>query len=244
MLRKVVIAFTFVAIAVILLAFPTVHVVRGDGGGTLYWNTDRALVFMTEVSEGARLSYLRYAVDPLFMALGRVHPRGNLSCSRTFIIQITAKDVQTFNTELPQNNQPDCFGFQLFNQDFYAAYWPKLWKWAGDATFQRPTPEQYGAYATAFLAGTLPPGRSSKSPWQFDDVNGWSMRSFDYSGPRFDLRLAGQPITLIFHGRTYPERPLFLEVVRPGQAAQTIWTFDEQPHRVSKAEYEKIFPTN
>jgi len=243
MLKKVLIGLAVVYLTfAIALFYPQVYVMRGNGTGVLYWNADRALLVMDEMSDGAHMSYVRYGLEPYFFELGQDHKRNDLACLQVAVIQITDKDVQTFKPDLLKSAQPECMGLELFDGDFYAVHWPILWKWSGGTSFERPTHQEYGAYATAFDAGTLPPGISSKTPWLFDDVDGWSMRTLGYTKPPFDITLAGQPVSIMFHGRTWPPAPLSIDLIRPGQPPQMIWSFDESPHRVSKAEYYRVFP--
>jgi hypothetical protein len=224
----------------LLLKYPIVCTVRGSAGGTLFWNGNEALLFMDENSDGARMSYVRYALEPLLVSMGDVRPPDNERCSKILVIQVTDKDLQRFDTDLYRYTGEDrgcVFKYELFWGQIYAVSWPRLWKWSG-TDFERATPEEYGAYATALASGET----VSQHPWEFDNVDGWSMREFGASAPRYELTIGGQPATIIFHGKTWPPEPLSIELIRPGQPPQTIWSFDGRARRVSEAEYDHVFP--
>ncbi len=237
MLKKTLIVLLALAGILLILTYSKIYVVRGSAGGVLYWNANEALLFMGGGNSGARMSYLRYAFDPLLSAVRVVRPPDDERCTHSVVIRVTDKDVQRYETDLYQyTGEPSCgFHYDLFGGHFYAADWPKLWKWSG-TRFERPTPEEYGAFATA----TFRP-KNVTHPWEFDNVDGWSMRALAQTPPRYELTLNGQPLTLVFSGETWPPKPLSLDFIRPGQAPQRIWTFDGLPHRVSRSEYERIF---
>lgn len=239
MLKKSLISIAVLAgIFLFLYTYPKVYVIRGSAGGVLYWNTDQALLFMAEASDGARMSYARYASEPFLVGLGNVRPPDDERCSKILVIRVTDKDSQLYETDLFRYaGEPSCaFQYEFFAGHFYAVSWPKLWKWSGTG-FERPTPEEYGAFATAnFTQKTTSP-----HPWQSDNVDGWSMRAFGQTPPKYQIVLNGQPATILFSGETSPPRPLSVDLMRPGQPSQTIWRFDGRPHRVSKSEYERVF---
>jgi hypothetical protein len=233
MLKKSLGAFIVLAGMFVLLLYPKVYVLRGSAGGGLYWNANEALLFMTGGTSGAHMSYPRYLLEPLLMSMGDVRPADNESCSQTLVIRVTDKDFQRYETDLYRYaDEPYCgFNYVFFGGHFYAVSWPRLLKWSG-TTFERPTPEEYGAYATALSGGKI----VSQHPWEFDNVDGWSMRGFGQTPPKYDIVLNGQPVTVVFHGETWPPRPLSVDLIRPGQRQQTIWSFDGRPRRVSRAE--------
>jgi hypothetical protein len=230
-----------------LLAFTLtrpVYALQGFGNGEVYWNNDEALVYLTDDVLGAHMSLFRYAAEPFFLNLGQARTRDDLACARTVVIRITGNDLQVLDPGLPTYFRHGCeIGMRYFSGHFYAASWPKLWVWDG-TRFERPTPEQYGAYATAFDARSLPPGPDAEITGKFDNIDGWSWRSFT-KGQRYDLTVNGQPMTLIFTGLpspNTPQPPYSLDLIRPGQSPQRIWYFDGRPHRVTKTEYYAAFP--
>lgn len=127
------------------------------------------------------------------------------------------------------------FGFDLFEGDVYAVAGPRLWKWS-DTHFESAAPRELGAFDTTRAARS-----NSQHPWSFDGVDGWSMRQFGQTPPKYELTLNGQPMTIVFHGATWPAVPLSVELIRSGQKPHAIWSLDERPHRVSRSEYERLF---
>ena len=83
---------------VLFLALSKVYVVRSGASGTLYWNADKALLFIQLGTSGVRLSSARYAHEPFLVSLGDVRPPDDHRCVESFVIQITEKDVQRFET--------------------------------------------------------------------------------------------------------------------------------------------------
>jgi hypothetical protein len=207
-------------------------------GGVLYWNANEALLFVAESNEGARMGYARYMLEPLVVGLGHILQPSDKRCTRFLVIRVTDKDVQRYDTDLYRylGEQGCDFQPELFEGNFYAVSWPKLWKWS-ENHFERPTPQEYGAFATALFGAK----NVSQHPWEFDNVDGWSMRGFGQTPPKYQLVLNGQPVTLAFHGETWPPAPLSVDLIRPGQPPQTIWSFDGRPRRVSKTDYESVF---
>jgi hypothetical protein len=231
----------------LLLPYPKVYILRGSAGGVLYWNTNEAVLFMTGGSSGARMSPFRYTLEPVLESLRNVRSPDDERCSQVMVIRVTDKDVQRYETDLYHYaSEPYCgFHYVLFEGQFYAVSGPSLWKWSG-TSFERPTPEEYGAYP----AGG---GKTvSQHPWYFDSVDGWSMRELGSVGPQYQfkgrpvtvtqLTLNGQPVSFVFSGETFPQMPISVDLLRSGQGPLTIWSFDGRPHRVSKAEYERVFP--
>jgi hypothetical protein len=86
-----------------ILIYPKVYVIQGSAGGALYWNADEALLFMGGGTTGARMSYLRYGLDPLLTGVGDIHPPDNERCSKVLVIRITDKDIQSVLSKLADN---------------------------------------------------------------------------------------------------------------------------------------------
>lgn len=242
------IAVIILAAIFLLLLYPRAYEVRGSAGGVLYWNRSEALLFMTGGSSGVHMSHLRYALLPVLEGVRVIGLPDDKRCLQVIVIHVTDKDVHRYETDLYRYaDEPYCgFNYVRFESHFYAVSWPKLWKWSG-TSFERPTPEEYGAYAGA-LGGEK---TVLQHPWYFDSVDGWSMRQLGSVGPQqqfngrpvtvTQLTLDGQPVSFIFSGETFPQMPIAVDLVRSGQSPQTIWSFDGRPHRISKTEYERVF---
>ena len=215
-----------------LLTYPKVYVVRDQAGGTLYWNANEALLFMGGGSSGAHMSYLRYAMEPLLVSMGDVRSPDDGRCSQILVIQITDNDVRRYNTDV------DCVAaYDVFEGRIYAVQGPRIWKWSA-THFEPATPEEVRAFDVGKVAATT---ASSPHPWQFDNVEGWSMRKFGQTIPKYQLVLNDQPVTIQFSGETWPQQPISVDLIRPSKGSQRIWSLDERPHRISKTEYENVF---
>jgi hypothetical protein len=247
MAKKYVIVLIVVAGIVFLLVYPQVYVIRGSGGGALYWNATEALLFMAGGRSGAHMSYLRYAMEPFLLSMGDVRSPDDGRCSHILVIRVTGKDVQYYDTGLYREaEQPECVShYYLIAGQIYEGSLAKLWKWAG-THFEPTTPEETSGFDFGKYAESLNP-----HPWYFDDRDDWSMRQLGAVGPKYQFKgrpvtltqvtLGGQPLSFIFSGETFPQMPISVDLVRSGQSPQTIWNFDGRPHRVSKTEYRKIF---
>jgi hypothetical protein len=234
--RKLLVAIAVFVVCLVLLAFGRTYVLRQSmSDGKLYWNTNEALLFITEANEGAEMSYARYALEPFFVSLGLVRLPSNKRCSATLVFRVTDHEVQRYDTDLHQYaSEPYCgFHFDLFQGHIYAVSWPRLWKWTGTA-FEAATPEESRAFDEAGAA-------SLNSPPKFDNVDSWSMRELGQTKPEQKMVLNGQPLMIVFHGATWPPKPLSVELIREGQTAQAIWSLDDEPRRISKSEYEYVF---
>jgi hypothetical protein len=241
MVKKYVVVLIVVAGIVFLLVYPKVNVVRGSAGGALYWNTNEALLFMGGGSDGARMSYARYALEPFLVGMGDVRPPDDSRCAQAVVIRITDKDIQRYDTDV------GCVAaYDMFEGHIYAVYLPKLWEWVG-THFEPATVGERDFQAGR--ATSMPASRSH--PWEFDNIDGWSMRQLGAVGPKYQFKgrpvtltqvtLGGQPVSFIFSGETFPQMPISVDLLRSDQSPQTIWSFDGRPHRVSKTEYERIF---
>jgi hypothetical protein len=227
--KKRLIALTVLAGIIFVLTYPQVFVMRGSAGGTLYWNANEALLFVGGGISGAHMSYSRYALEPFLVSMGDVRPPDDNRCGQAIVIRITDKEIQGNNTDV------GCVAaYDMFEGHIYAVYLPKLWQWVG-THFEPATVGE-----REFQAGraTSMPG---SHPWEFDNIDGWSMRILGQTPPQYQLVLNGQPLTIIFHGQTWPPAPVSIDLIRPEQPEQTIWSFDGRPHRISKAEYERVF---
>jgi hypothetical protein len=236
MLKRFLIVLTILTILVILFSYPRVCVVRDRANGTLFWNADQALLFVAIGSSGARLSYVRYALEPYFVSLGDVRPPDNQRYSQIVVIRITDEDVQKYVID-PRQYATDqrCFGnnYALFRGNIYTGCLAQgtLWKWSG-TQFEPGTQEE--------LCG-FDPMKEAQRSFRFDDVDGWSMREYALSRVTYPLILKGQPMSIVSSGRGQPRSEGSVELIRPGKPPLEIWRLDERPHIVSKAEYEHMF---
>jgi hypothetical protein len=241
LLNKSVIVLIVAAGILFLLTYPEVYVVRGSGGGVLYWNASEVLLFMEASTSGAHMSYPRYALEPFLVGLGDVRSPNDERCSQAVVIRVTDKEVQRYETDLYRYAEVPYCGMTIvpLEGSIYEGYPAerKLWRWSS-TEFKPATSEQVRDFEETRVVATL---ASSSHPWEFDNVDGWSMRIFGQTRPEYQLVLNGQPVTIIFHGETWPRMPVSADLIRPGGSPQTIWRFDGRPHPVSRAEYDRSF---
>lgn len=217
------------SVALFVLVYPNVYVVKGSAGGSLLWNTHEALLFIGVARSGAHMAYPRYLFEPVLVRLGDVRPPDDSNCIESFAIRITDDRVQNYQTDV------GCASYEVFDSHIYADQWPRLSKWVG-THFERPTAEEYGAFATFKFGGGV-----SQHPWEFDSVDGWSMRVLNQTPPKYQFALNGQNVSISYSGPSWPPRPISVELIRSDQPPQELWSFDGRSNRVSKAEYQRIF---
>src|ERR1700739_4716236 len=147
MTKRMLIVLIALAACFTFLLFFRVYVVRGSINlGTLFWNSNEALLFIAERNDGLNASYARYLLDPFVVSLGHVKRPENQRCTRVFVLRITSVDVRRYDTDLAQQiGGPFCsFGIYVFRDHFYAVSWPRLWKWSA-TRFEPATPEELKA---------------------------------------------------------------------------------------------------
>ena len=235
---KSVLAIVLAVVALLVcLSIRKVSMVREGANGILFWNSEQALLFVDVQASGARLNYLRYTFDLWLVSLGDVRSSDRKRCVQTFVIEITDKQVQTYTTDIHKDpTETYCFGdYVVFNGQIFTWNLTRgpFWKWT-DNHFEAATPEE--------LRGFNPVNALTQG-YQFDGFEGWSMRKYALGNNTFHIALNGHTVDLVSSGRTAPYYyDEYVELVRSGQAPQRIWSFDDRSHRVSRAEYERLFP--
>jgi hypothetical protein len=73
-MKKLALILIVVAPLFLILIYPRAYVVRGDGGGVLFWNSESAIMFMAQQEQGAIMNHGRYIAEPLLSGLGDVRP--------------------------------------------------------------------------------------------------------------------------------------------------------------------------
>jgi hypothetical protein len=227
MLKKPLIVFSIIVAIALLLAYIKVYVVRSGASGTLYWNGDKALLFIQVGTSGVRLSSARYALEPFLVSLGDVRPPDNHRCVDSFVIQITDKDVQRYETP------GYCYeNYVVFKGHIYTGL-PgvrQLYRWEG-TRFETATQEELRGFDPIATA----------RGFQFDNVEGWSKREQALGHVTYPLTLNHQQVTYISSGDH--DSPLTVYVKFQAAPPQKIWYFENGAHPVGKKEYEAIFKT-
>jgi hypothetical protein len=212
---------------VLFLALSKVYVVRSGTSGTLYWNADKALLFIQVGTSGVRLSSARYALEPFLVSLGDVRPPDDHRCVESFVIQVTDKDVQRYET--PGYCYPN---YVVFKSHIYTGLpgLRQLYRWNG-THFETATQEEVSGFDPIATA----------RGFQFDNVEGWSMREqgLALGHVTYALTLNHQQVTYISSGDY--DSPSTVYVKFQAGPPQKIWYFENGPHLISKKEYEGIF---
>jgi hypothetical protein len=161
--------------------------------------------------------------------LGGPSLRSDLSCS-VLTLRISQQTIEPYTTH------DLCLGdYRFVTGDIYSRSWidGSLWKWS-ETAFVRASGDEERDY------NPVAPGGSSG----FDNVNGWSERSGLGGGVRdgyeVPFTLGREKFSLVT--RQGALREVSIDLIRPGQAPQKIWSLDQGTRRVSKAHYEQIFP--
>jgi hypothetical protein len=57
---------------------------------------------------------------------------------------------------------------------------------------------------------------------------------------KLTVEIAGKPLSFVMNSGSI-SREAYVDLIRPGQPPERIWHLDERPHRVSRAEYYRVF---
>jgi hypothetical protein len=230
MLKRLWIPVAVIVPIVLFLALSKVYVVRSGASGTLYWNEDKALLFVQVGTSGVRLSSARYALEPFLVSLGDVRPPDDHRCVETFVLQITDKGFQRYETT------GYCYDYYVLSKNqIYTGLLGvrQLYRWDG-TRFEPATQEELRGFDPLAIAAR---------GLQFDNVEGWSMREqgLALGHVTYPLTLNHQQVTYISTGRRDSYSPLTVDIKFQTSPPQRIWSFEGGPHPISKAEYESIF---
>ena len=241
MLKRTAVALLIVLAAVVIFAVSLhVYFVRGDEAAELFWNQTEAYLFVPVTQFGYRMTYLGYLHAMMKeMLLGVTRP-SEKHCSLV-VLRITPTSVQRYTADNISISGAEAFDGALYAFDMVPG--GTLMKWSSNRFEAVPKDEAKRYYANV---SKLPSGPS------FDNIAGWSKRTAagqvlrrsptDYveNDAKVTLTVSGKEMTFVMNSG-YITHQAFVDLIRPGHAAQRIWQFDERPHRVSKSEYEKIF---
>jgi hypothetical protein len=234
-----------VALVALLLSLK-VYIIRTDSRGALLWNADNAYFFIGMADRGYRFSYLRYLAEELRESLpfGASSPSDNHFSA--LVLHVTPDSVQRYSTDnFWLGSDPDPFQGELYAGNMLPS--GGFMKWSG-THFEPATPEEaekFHEYAISLPKG--PPAGPN-----YDNVEGWSKRTLageivseSPTNPvekdsKVMIEVDGNQVTFVMNSG-YVSQEAYIDLIRPGQPPERIWHLDEHPHRVSRAEYYKIF---
>ena len=213
-----------------LLVFKQTYSVRAGAECQIVWNGDEADVFLQEVSDGYQMSYAEVAFNVgeaiLLGPWGEGYGRRRRHHDNVMLV-ITAAKVQRFEV-----TDTSLTWLTPVDGNLFAGSASGIQKWVGNRFVPATVPE------VKHFEETL---HSDTHGPDYDNVNGWSARILYALGGgehRYALRLAGKPLSLEVRGFN---RDVSIDVLRPGQARETIWHLSERPRWVSKTEYQEVF---
>lgn len=241
MLKRIAVTILIVlVVAVVLATFLHVYMVRGYGAGYLLWNQNEAYLFVPVADFGYRMTYLGFLRELIKAAfLGVAQP--NEQHFSLVVLRVTPTSVQRYTAD---NIRPS--GIEPFDGALYTGNMlpgGTLMKWSG-TSFEPVSPDEAKRYYAN--VHKLPTGPS------FDNVGGWSMRTAagevlstsptDYveKDAKVTLSLDGEEMTFVMNSG-YISYQASVDLLRPGKPAERIWQFNERPHMISRAEYQRLF---
>jgi hypothetical protein len=242
MVKKIAFRFLIIVVAAVgILASLHNYYVRSEANGRLFWNNGQAFVFVELARYGYRVSYLRYPIEVIKEALRGVPLPDDTSFS-TVVLQVTPDTVQQYVSDKVHLGEFNVVGGKLYSRDPDTGV---LMKWTGK-DFEPADAQEKQSVQVALHEDKVPAGPS------FDNFEGWSKRTLGGEVIRESptayierdskavVKLVGKPFTFTMNSG-FITHQAYIDLARPGQAPQRIWHLNEQPHRVSKAEYERTF---
>jgi len=239
--RRIIVAVIVLGLAVSALAWLRVYYVIDRSNGDLVWNSSDAYVFIGVVESGYTFTYLRYLGE----MVREIFPFGASGPEKkhyhAVVLRITPETVQRYTFDNFQSGNVFAVGKTISAGGLLNETTPM--KWSG-AHFEPMTPAEEKEWRDG--ARAIPPGPA------YDNVAGWSKRkvggevvresSTDYSenDAQATIELGGQ--RLIFRMNSgFVSHEAYIDLLRPGRAPERIWHLNENPERVSKATYKRIF---
>jgi hypothetical protein len=236
-------ALVLAAVLLLILGFSEVHYVRKEAWGWLFWNSQKAYVFIGVNDRGYRLSCLGLVVE----AVREIFPFGAAAPTdkhfSLLVLEISSSSVQRYSMDNFWLTSITPFDGSLYTANSLPG--GTVVKWAGDR-FELATPEEKATLQLAGQHDRVPPGPS------YDNVEGWSKRTVageivsqsttesTEKDSKVTLELGGQQLTFVMNSG-FISREAYVDLIRPGRPAERIWYLDEDSHRVTKADYDKIF---
>ena len=217
-----------VAAALATSGYAKLSLVFTEASGSLFWDADEAYLFLDYANSGVRMSYLSYLLEFPKTMLGGPTLRSDLSGS-VLALRISRQAIEPLTTQ-----DLSLGDYRFVKGDIYSRSGidGSIWKWSGTA-FIRASGDEDRAFNPVAPGGFL----------GFDNVNGWSERAQLGGGVRdgyeVPFTLGGEKFSLVTRQGALGE--VSIDLIRPGQAPQKIWSLDQSTRWVSKAHYQRIF---
>jgi hypothetical protein len=205
-----------------LASLKTYYVREPDTGGELLWSSDEAFLFIGTARQGWHGNYLQLVWRDIREILRLVN-EPKISRPSVHVFRISEKGLEhhhLMNTQIG--------AYTVFEGSIYELTGRR---WTG-TQFEASNPERQRSIAKA-----LSQEWSTSGEWSNDD--GWSKRCCvtrrSDGEQRFPILLRGQELQVVVSA---DGGSLSVDLQRPGQALQRIWSVDREPRRVTRAEYE------
>lgn len=244
--RKVIRAAIVAAALVGLLLFSDVYYIQDQAWGDLFWNAESAYVFIGIDSRGSPYSLLGFAVEVVreMFPFGASAPRDRHSS--VVVLRITPDSVQRYSQDDFWLSTITPFQGVLYTNN--RLHDRESVKWSG-FQFEPTTPDEDSKFIEYFRSS---PELRPKGP-SYDNLQGWSKRAVAgevvsesstvsvEKDARVTIELNGKPLTFVMNSG-FLTQEAYIDFMRPNQPPERIWYLDERSHRVSKTEYERMFP--
>jgi hypothetical protein len=226
-LRKSLFALLAVSGIVLVSTFINIYSVRDGAGGTLFWKDNTAYLFLNVGRFGYRTSCLQYAGEIIEEILGGAR---SPSDKRFYVVvlQITPEEAQKYVAKDLYLGSYAVSDGSIYSGDLNDGI---LWKWDGGAFDRVNEADRQSFTKDQILNGP-----------DYDNVDGWHerccflSRSNEYN---YVVNLNVQTFTVV--ARREGVNQLSIDLSRPGQNPERLWSLSERPHIVSKAEYQRTF---
>jgi hypothetical protein len=238
--RKIIVAVIVLGLAVSAVARPRVYYVIDKNRGDLVWNSSDAYVFIGVFESGYSFSYLGYLGE----SVREIFPFGASGPEKkhyyAVVLRITPETVQRYTFDNFQYGGVFPVGKTISAGNYLDA---TRTKWSG-ANFEPMTPTEEKEWRDG--GRLIPPGPA------YDNIAGWSKRAVGGEVVRESstesiekdaeatIELGGSPLTIRMNSG-FISHEAFIDVLRPGRAPERIWQLNENPYRVNKATYKRIF---
>jgi hypothetical protein len=224
-----------IVVALLVIVFGRMYVIRDDSGGDLIWNSNEAYLFMGVARRGARIGYLEYPWILLKQLLYGVREPDDQRTSVT-VVHITTSGIERHLVPMLEEqpgNSPALY--KAIDGRIYANWQGYAYKWTGNE-FEKATEEERARYEST---KEVFEGDIEKGP------DGWSQRGFGEASSDYQFAVdVGGSFTLDITNKLQDQgghSVLAVQLVRPGGPPEDVWHLDGRPKVVSRREYRRVF---
>jgi hypothetical protein len=204
-------------------AAPVYVVWEYETGTQLLWNADEAYIFIDRLRTGWSGSYPAWAWQ-IFRNLVRAPTSIKLTGRSLVVLRYTSDGLVRY---IVPDARPT--HFYVVDGRIYGTHQRIVARWTG-TQFEPADAVDRQRFLEAREVSEL----------TFSDVNGWSKRrNLLQSASRVAMTIGGQQIVLSTQGSEM-EGQKAIDIERPGQPAERIWSVDQRRRFVTKAQYDEF----